>query len=729
MATVVLTTLGSLFGGPLGGAVGTLIGRQIDGAIISGPKSEGPRLKDLAVSTSSYGQPIARHYGSVRAAGTVIWATDLKETKQKSGGGKGRPSSTSYVYSVSFAVALSSRPIEGIGRIWADGNLLRGSGGDLKSSGALRIHSGHGDQRPDPLLAAELGDKCPAHRGCAYVVFEDLSLADFGNRIPALTFEILAGDGAGLLPEMVGNLGSVDTSALMDQLKGYSHDGGSLAGVLAQVDRLKPVVPLYRGGALRLAGSSTAEQMTKSLPPPATWDQGEFGREDGRARARGSLTANALSALRYYDPARDYQPGMQRAEGGATATQRRTLEFPGVLSAQDARMLLREASMREAIGQETLSWRVAQLDPALGPGSKVKVPGIPGTWRVAEWEWRGAGIELQLVRHLQQGAFHAVTSDPGDGWHPPDREIGATSLRVFELPWDGHGSNEEVRIFGATSAPAGPWAGAALFAQQGTALEPVGNSGPSRATTGKLLQPLEPSPAHRFEQAASLLVKMLDHSSELVSTDSAGLARGVNRMLVGEEVLQFAQAEPLGEGEWKLTGLLRGRGGSERPALAGHAAGSEATLLDEDLLLLRVDLPALAGSTEFAAIGLAESEPVKASLENQGASRRPPSPCHGCVRHTDDGALAISWTRRARGGWIWQDEVEQPLVERQELYEVGIGPPSAPLRSFTTPTPDLVLGAATLADLTATHPDSPIWVRQCGDYSKSQPLMLGHLAG
>src|SRR6476469_381899 len=126
MATLLLTAVGTAIGGPIGGAIGALAGRSIDGAVMGGGKREGPRLKELAVTTSSYGQPIARHHGRMRAAGTIIWATELSEHKDKSGGKKGQPSVTTYAYTTSFAVALSSRPIVGVGRVWADGNLLRG---------------------------------------------------------------------------------------------------------------------------------------------------------------------------------------------------------------------------------------------------------------------------------------------------------------------------------------------------------------------------------------------------------------------------------------------------------------------------------------------------------------------------------------------------------------------------------------------------------------------------
>ena len=202
MATLVFTAIGTAIGGPLGGALGSLIGNQLDRAVFGGGKREGPRLKELAVTTSSYGTPLARHFGTMRAAGSIIWSTDLAESSEKSGG-KGRPSTTTYSYSVSFAVALASRPIERLGRIWADGNLLRGEAGDLKTGGELRIYQGHGDQAPDPLIAADRGAECPAFRGLAYCVFESLQLGDFGNRIPALTFEIVADDGEVTLAQLV----------------------------------------------------------------------------------------------------------------------------------------------------------------------------------------------------------------------------------------------------------------------------------------------------------------------------------------------------------------------------------------------------------------------------------------------------------------------------------------------------------------------------------------------
>ena len=171
MATIVLSSVGSLFG-PLGKFAGTLAGNAIDNALFGPTEIEGSRLSELAMTTSSYGTPIARQFGTVRTPGTLVWSTDLQENRESHSNGKGQPRSAVYTYSVSFAVALSSGPIESVGRIWADGNLLRGAAGDLKVGGELRIYLGEDDQPVDSLIAADVATgTCPAFRDRAVPVF------------------------------------------------------------------------------------------------------------------------------------------------------------------------------------------------------------------------------------------------------------------------------------------------------------------------------------------------------------------------------------------------------------------------------------------------------------------------------------------------------------------------------------------------------------------------------
>ena len=143
---------------------------------------------------STEGAPIPRVYGRARLAGQVIWATKLEEAvstqSDTDSGGKGAPqattNTTTYSYFANFAVGLSEGPIGRVGRIWADGKLL-----DLVGLN-YRIYTGSETQTPDPLIVAREGaGNAPAYRGLAYIVFERMPLADFGNRIPQLSFEIV----------------------------------------------------------------------------------------------------------------------------------------------------------------------------------------------------------------------------------------------------------------------------------------------------------------------------------------------------------------------------------------------------------------------------------------------------------------------------------------------------------------------------------------------------------
>ena len=89
MATLVFTAVGTALGGPLGGAIGSLLGQSFDQQLF-GSTRHGPRLGDLSVQTSTYGTPVPRIYGTMRVAGSVIWATDLQESSTQTGA-KGQP--------------------------------------------------------------------------------------------------------------------------------------------------------------------------------------------------------------------------------------------------------------------------------------------------------------------------------------------------------------------------------------------------------------------------------------------------------------------------------------------------------------------------------------------------------------------------------------------------------------------------------------------------------------
>lgn len=171
-------------GSAIGRVLGSVAGRAID-ASLAAPR-EGPRIAALPVMESREGTGLPTAYGRVRVGGQVIWAARFRETKTTHrAGGKGGPRHTEHAYSVSFAVALGEGPVMAVRRAWANGEPF-----DLSAT-VHRFHPGDEDQAPDPLIEMIEGDgHAPAYRGTAYIVFEDLPLDAFGNRIPQLSFEI-----------------------------------------------------------------------------------------------------------------------------------------------------------------------------------------------------------------------------------------------------------------------------------------------------------------------------------------------------------------------------------------------------------------------------------------------------------------------------------------------------------------------------------------------------------
>ena len=192
------TVSGAVIGQQLGALAGSYVDQALFGASGQSRTFTGPRLSDLTVTASSEGAAIPRLYGRARLGGQVIWATNFEEEVIKSksggnsGGGKGGGGGTrasgkkiDYRYYGNFAVALAEGEIASVSRVWANGSPL-----DL-SQFTYRVYTGSETQLPDSLIEAKEGTgNAPAYRGVAYIVFERMPLAEFGNRLPQLSFEI-----------------------------------------------------------------------------------------------------------------------------------------------------------------------------------------------------------------------------------------------------------------------------------------------------------------------------------------------------------------------------------------------------------------------------------------------------------------------------------------------------------------------------------------------------------
>ncbi|WP_336965409.1 phage tail protein [Sphingobium aquiterrae] len=674
MATLILTAVGTAIGGPVGGALGALLGRSVDQMVLGGGSREGPRLSDLQVQTSTYGSQVPQIFGTMRVAGTVIWATDLRETKTKSGGGKGRPSVTQYSYAASFAVALSARRAMAVGRIWADGNLLRGSAGDFKSEiGAFRFHDGSGDQPLDPLIAAAQGiAQTPAHRGIAYVLFEDLALADFGNRIPSLTFELIADDGEveiGAIARALsgGRVTGEDAGAVM----GYAASGESM-GVALQ--------PLVEAEGLRLCPGEDG----LVLSGRRTGDGDVVRRDRLVARMNGAVgdawrlsrqSAEAVPvrlSVRHYDPARDYQAGIQKAVRPGPGRSEASIEMPAVIGAARARTLADRRLARDWAGRRQIDLTGDWSALPYAAGRLVQVEDEPGLWLVETQEWDTGGVALHL-RRMAQGGGLAVPVSSGSAVSQADVVHGPTTLLLADLPPLDDAAPVAATIVAAAAGASAGWRRAALFtvAPASGIAEDAGQTAPA-ATLGQVVTPPGDGATTLFDDLSSMDVELLADDMVLMAADDAALGQGANLCLVGRELVQFGRVQATGPRRFRLTRLLRGRRGSEW-ACAGHDAGEPFLMIDAERLAA---VPASAvhpGATlSMMAIGIGDLVPAAASLAISGEALIPLAPVHLHVTPDGVGGRRIGWTRRSRAGWRWNDGVDAPLGEEGERYAITV---------------------------------------------------------
>jgi len=97
-------------------------------------------------------------------------------------------------------------------------------------------------------------------------------------------------------------------------------------------------------------------------------------------------------------------------------------------------------------------------------------------------------------------------------------------------------------------------------------------------------------------------------------------------------------------------------------------------LLDRRLLTHVIEDYNIGLGSQYRAVSVGEdlSEVESTDYEPVGKSLIPLAPVHLKGERDESGNLTISWKRRSRGYSGWRDNVDLPLVEKTEKYEIDI---------------------------------------------------------
>lgn len=632
MASVMFSTIGQAVGGPLAAAVGASVGASLDGALFA-PKRGG---LELQVQRSAYGDIVPRLFGRSRVAGQLIWALPMQ-----SGAAKGSGRRTT---GTSFAIALSARPILDIGRIWADGREIRDAEGRFEVATNMRVHGGGVSQSPDPLIeAAEAQGQALDYRGLAYVVFEDFGLGAYGNRIPNLSFEVIADSGEpGAWLAALGEEAGFSVSGPVEGATavGFAATSSRVIDDADMLARTAGFAPYLAEGGFAFGGGRLFE-----IDPGDMLLRGESAPVELAVSARPA----ALS-LGYFDPARDFQVGRQRISRGRSGVE---IESGGALTATAemaaglAAKLLRDAETATETLSFGLPWRWMEI--AVGDLIRLEASTL---WRVVRRDIRGLALWFEAERVSGRPSV-AAAADAGRSLAMPMVPAEATRLCAFETPVPLQGN--EARLWVAAGGGGG-WRGAEIRVFSGgdeTSLGVIRDRQPS----GTLMQPLEAGPEAFWDERNSLVLEQRAGDPVFESRDEASVLAGANLLIVGGELLQFQRSEAVGQRHVRLSRLLRGRFGSGYRMERVESGAFVMQLRPQDMLFWPI--PADGAGREISLLAAGAGDPqggtaIAHVVNGDGFGRI--APVHVKVSRLPDGTVQSSWIVRSRHAWEWDGE-------------------------------------------------------------------------
>lgn len=402
-----------------------------------------------------------------------------------------------------------------------------------------------------------------------------------------------------------------------------------------------------------------------------------------------------MAEIRYLSPALEGRPALATVlpESGIG---RRVLRFDLPLSLDTGQAQnLANALLQEArIAGESVAGTLGPADLALEPGDRVKIPGLAGEYAIESLE--GGLARRFRARRTRDGAnspeaVPLFAAAPQTGAPPaagPSRPI----FDLIDLAWTG-GAEDDARPFAAVYGD--PWPGAATLVDMQDAIR-LSVARPARV--GETTTILKAGPIGRLDRANAVEVTLF--GGTLRAVPEFDLLAGANLCAIatarGWEILQFSEAKLVSAGRYCLSGLLRGRFGSEADMVAEIPVGARFVLLDA-----AVGRPDLSPAERFTPIDLRAMAPggtmgraFSASVMFEGRAARPLAPVRLSARRLGNGDVRISWIRQGRIAAENLDAPEIPLGESFENYSIEILDSRTVRRTAIASAPEYVYAAS-----------------------------------
>jgi hypothetical protein len=220
------------------------------------------------------------------------------------------------------------------------------------------------------------------------------------------------------------------------------------------------------------------------------------------------------------------------------------------------------------------------------------------------------------------------------------------------------------------------------------------------ATVGVTLDDLAAGPTSRWDWASRARVQV--YGGALAAASEAQVLNGANAAAVQRpdsawEVLQFSNAELVGDRIYQLSNFLRGQMGSEWAMAGPLPAGAFFVMLDQHVVPIArgLDMVGRTMQLRIVAADRNHDDPaaVMLTVTPQATALLPLAPVHLSAQRTTDG-VTLSWIRRKRGPMPASWDVAVPLGEDGEAYEVDVLSGTTVVRTLHTVTPSVLYAAS-----------------------------------
>ncbi len=469
------------------------------------------------------------------------------------------------------------------------------------------------------------------------------------------------------------NDAQIDVSRLSEQVEGYIISGRTTAR-----DALQELCQAY------LFDCVESEQTLRFVPrgnASATIINAEELLFDGKREAlqktrRNELELPHLCEVMYLDRALGYQIGTARATHQLTLSKNKAaINLPIVMSATQANAIAEKQLYLTWLARTAYRFSLDLRYAILQPSDVITIneAGVSSQMRIIKMVHDAGRAVIDAVSEnvlLYEPSRQSEQASPAI---PASVAVAATKYELLDIPALPSDSPTQALLRVAALGVAEGWNGCAIYcAQTGSEYVRISDVA-SSSIFGKVQSVLAPFAGGNVFDETSIIDVLLIGGGELQSVSEETLLNGENAAMIGDEVIQFANAQMLGQGKYCLSRLLRGRLGTNW-AMAAHNVGERFVLLGGELGSINIS-PANIGQTKpYKAVSfgqsLGEVQPVNVMFNAVGL--RPYAPVHISLSGALGANMQFDWVRCDRLYGTWRDGMDIGSSEASELYEVEI---------------------------------------------------------